>query len=163
MNRSVRLGILPILIGVLFYHAILGLAGVYTSIKTPQATGKILANYLQENIDAPHLLITNNTHDIGHVMAYLDIKVFDTVCNCWQERADMSKSRKWEPLVLHEQWCRLYGDENVRHAIISTKDKLPIDNRFRMVKQFKPYKRDNTAGPFQLWEMTAQGKKQCAS
>ena len=163
LKRVVKVGIAPVLIGVLFYHALLGLAGVYLSVKTPQATGRILANYLEQHIAAPQLLITNNTHDIGHVMAYLDIEVFDTVCGCWQRSADMSKSRKWDPVVLQEQWCHLYGAEKVEYALISTEDELPMDSRFRMLKQFMPLTRDNTDGPLQLWELTQQGVEQCKS
>jgi len=150
-----------ILVGVLCYHSVLGVAGVAYSVITPQTKGKEISEYIVENVSRPYRFITNNTHDIGHVMSYLDINVYDTVCDCWQRRADMSMSRAWEPTVMFEQWCRLYREENVQYALVSTEAPLPSDHRFQLMKEFGVGIRDNAGDRFQLWSMSSSGIDEC--
>lgn len=160
-NRIWRAPVVVLMV-VLLYHSSLGLYGAFSSVGKPQTAGKQIAEYLEETTNAPIKLITNNTHDIGHVMSYLDIAVFDSVCNCWQKRADMSRSRRWSPETLYDQWCRLHREEQVTHALITSKSPLPLDDRFELVRQFSKGQRDNAEGSFQHWTVTTKGRASCS-
>jgi len=150
-----------VLAGVIFYHLTVGVAGFATAITKPLTAGNAMSSYVEQHLEKPYKLITNNTHDIGHLMAYLDIEVYDTVCDCWRRRADMSRSRKWSPTVLFDQWCRIYSREGISDGLIATEKEMPQDPRFVKVKVFERGVRDNAAGPFQFWKMTQAGIASC--
>jgi len=150
-----------VVVCVLLYHSLLGIAGVAKSTRVAQTKGAEIAAYIRENIPAPHKLITNNTHDIGHVIAYLDLEVFDTKCNCWRGRADMSLSRKWSVETLEKQWCEQFSESDVEYALITPKLAPSFDERFELVRQFGKGVRDNAGGPFQLWRLSEAGKQRC--
>lgn len=163
-NSNFHLSVLPslILVTVLSYHAAVGLAGSVLSVKKQQTVGKTIAEYIQKTKSTPYQLITNNIHDIGHLVSYLNnIRVYDSVCGCWKEYADMSVSRDWEPENLFNQWCGLYKSQSIEYALITTKNELPFDSRFEIEKTFSRGRRDNSDGDFQLWRISAQGERMC--
>lgn len=159
------IGRLPIVILVmpLMYQLILGWYGATISVFKPLSAGKQIAEYIETNTVQPIKLITNNIHDIGPILSYLDIAAYDTVCDCWRQRADMSVSRNWNLTTLYEQWCRLHHEEQVTHALITTETPLRTDSRFELVHQFKAMVRDNTRGDFQLWKISSAGQAECSS
>lgn len=152
-----------VVVCVLIYHSLLGMAGVVKSLRVAQTKGGEIAAYIRENISEPHKLITNNTHDIGHVIAYLDLEVFDTKCNCWRGRADMSLSRKWSVEELEQQWCEQFLKSEVDYALLTPERVPSFDERFELVRQFEKGVRDNAGGPFQLWRLSEVGRQSCKS
>lgn len=148
---------------VLVYQVLVGVGVVAFDIKNKLTAGDEIAGYITENIDPPYRLITDNTHDIGHVLAHLATDSYDQACRCTRMAADAAKARVWDPKDLFEQWCQLPADMGEYAALLSREAELPEDNRFKLVQSFSRGPRDHgyLLAQYQLWVMTDEGRSNC--
>lgn len=148
---------------VLVYQVLVGSGVVAFDISNKLTAGDEIASYISRNIDPPHRLITDNTHDIGHVLAHLGTDSFDQACQCTQMAADAAKARVWDPEDLFDQWCKLPPELEEHAALLSREAGLPEDDRFELVQSFTRGPRDHGAlqAQYQLWVMTDEGRASC--
>lgn len=148
---------------VLAYHASVGAGVIVYEVKNKQAVGKVMAEYIASNLTPPYHIMTDNSHDIGHMAAHLDIATYDQACACDRIAANAAIGRVWDPAELFARMCELSTTEKQYVMLLSHEADLPADSRFQLIKSFARGPRDHAYGQFQLWELTQEGVQACTA